>query len=110
MGILVEEQWETTLFYLATLSTVFILGCILRFLLSDFFRFIYGSFYGEERGGDENDYLEKWFRPHFNYLILKVGHIYLLYKSFYFNLFMIYKYMKNSVAIKHVKTRIETLL
>jgi len=34
MGILVEEQWETTLFYLATLSTVFILGCILRFLIA----------------------------------------------------------------------------
>jgi len=30
MGVVIEEDWETTVFYLATLTTVFVLGCILR--------------------------------------------------------------------------------
>jgi len=34
MGIVIEEQWETTLFYLATLTAVFVLGCIVRFLIA----------------------------------------------------------------------------
>jgi len=33
MRIVVEEKWETTLFYLATLTAVFIFGCVARLLL-----------------------------------------------------------------------------
>jgi hypothetical protein len=38
---------------------------------------------GEERGGDENEYVEKRLLPRFNYHILKLRHIDLLYKYFY---------------------------
>jgi len=34
MAVLVERDWDITLFYLATLTTVFLLGCLLRFLFS----------------------------------------------------------------------------
>ena len=34
MGIVLEKERETTLFYLTTLSIVFILGCILRLILA----------------------------------------------------------------------------
>jgi len=40
---------------------------------------------GGERGGDENEYLEKRFLPHGNYIILEIGHINLLYKIFHMN-------------------------
>jgi len=34
MRVVLEKEWETTLFYLTTLSIVFILGCILRLILA----------------------------------------------------------------------------
>ena len=78
MGILLEEKWETTLFYLATLTIVFIVG----------------SFDGEERGGDENEYLEKMIPSPFQLLKSKTGDVSLLYKFFHINLTLMYKNLK----------------
>jgi hypothetical protein len=32
MGTVIEEKWEMTIFYLATLTAIFLLGCFIRFI------------------------------------------------------------------------------
>ena len=33
MKLVINKQWDQTLFYLATLSLVFIVGCVVRILM-----------------------------------------------------------------------------